>query len=44
MSNVGFGIDFMFYEVGHPDFCIASFQQCHIIQNLKVGELNILYL
>ncbi|WP_242143725.1 MULTISPECIES: Imm70 family immunity protein [unclassified Bacillus cereus group] len=25
MSNVGFGIDFMFYEVGHPDFLHSFF-------------------
>ncbi|EMA6342829.1 Imm70 family immunity protein [Bacillus cytotoxicus] len=25
MSNVGFGIDFMFYEVGHPDILHSFF-------------------
>ena len=40
---VGFKVDIFFYETGHPDFYIAFFQPCHIIQSLKVGALSTHY-
>lgn len=42
--TVGFGVDVIFYEVGHPDLLHSFFQQCLTIQNLKGGGQNILYL
>lgn len=39
--TVGFGVDCIFYEVGHPDLLHSFFQRCLIIQNLKVGALSI---